>query len=191
MPSVTFQHNLTLQIQLITSTAPEFCFVYFISGRWIQPISVQLVLKCRKALFSFLKSPVGLLLSWCWHASKVFSWEKKGRKTRRSEKHKETVSWSTHARHVCDRYLTRAKLTVENQYESLRSVISEVIQRKAWKVEQINFITGVRSVNRQDLSKNLKFFQVPEANIQSIYSKLTMRVFDVEVCIRTQWQMTG
>jgi hypothetical protein len=34
-------------------------------------------------------------------------------------------------------------------------------------------------VNKQDLSKNLKFFNVPEANIQSIYSKLAMRVFDV------------
>jgi hypothetical protein len=44
---------------------------------------------------------------------------------------------------------------------------------------QISFITGTRSVNNQDLSKNLKFFNVPEASIQSIYSKLTMRVFDV------------
>ena len=33
-------------------------------------------------------------------------------------------------------------------------------------------------MNKQDLSKNLKFFQVPGASIQSIYSKLTMRVFD-------------
>ena len=80
---------------------------------------------------------------------------------------------------VCDRYLTRAKLTGENQYASLRSAISEVIQRQGWKVEQISFITGARLVNKQDLSKNLKFFQVPEANIQSMYSKLTMRVFDV------------
>jgi len=36
-------------------------------------------------------------------------------------------------------------------------------------------------VNKKDLSKNLKFFNVSEASIQSIYSKpwLTMRVFDV------------
>jgi hypothetical protein len=40
-------------------------------------------------------------------------------------------------------------------------------------------VTGVRSVNKQDLIKNLKFFNVPETNIQSIYSKLAMRVFDV------------
>ena len=34
-------------------------------------------------------------------------------------------------------------------------------------------------MNNQDLSKNLKFFNVSEASIQSIYSKLSMRVFDV------------
>jgi hypothetical protein len=34
-------------------------------------------------------------------------------------------------------------------------------------------------VNKQDLSKNLKFFRVPEASINSIYSKLAMRSFDV------------
>ena len=80
---------------------------------------------------------------------------------------------------VCDRYLTRAKHTAEDQYTSLRRAISTVIQRQGWKVEQISFITGARSVNKQDLSKNLKFFNVPEASIPSIYSKLAMRVFDV------------
>ena len=62
---------------------------------------------------------------------------------------------------------------------SLRSVISRVIQREGWRVEQISFITGACSVNKQDLSKNLKFSNVPEASIQSIYSKLAMRLFDV------------
>jgi hypothetical protein len=38
-------------------------------------------------------------------------------------------------------------------------------------------------VNNQDLSKNLKFFKVPEGSIQSIYSKLVMTVFDVYVNI--------
>ena len=50
---------------------------------------------------------------------------------------------------------------------------------QVWKVEQISFITGTRSVNKQDLRKNLKFFNVPEVSIHSIYSKLAMRVFDV------------
>ena len=84
---------------------------------------------------------------------------------------------------VCDQYLTRAKHTEEDQYESLRSVISVVIHREDWRVDQISFITGARSVNKQDLSKNLKFFNVSEANIQSKYSKLALR------CIREYSQM--
>jgi hypothetical protein len=84
---------------------------------------------------------------------------------------------------VCDRYLIRSKSTVENQYAPLRGAISTVIQRKGWKVEQISFITGVRSVDKQDLSKYLKFFREPEAGINSIYSKLAMRAFDVYVNI--------
>jgi hypothetical protein len=80
---------------------------------------------------------------------------------------------------VCDRFFIRAKSTAENQYASLRSVISTVIHRQSWKIEQISFITGARSVDKQDLSKNLKFFRVPEASINSIHSKLAMRAFDV------------
>ncbi len=80
---------------------------------------------------------------------------------------------------VFDRYLIRTRSTVVNQYASLRSTISTVIHRQDGKVEQISFITGARSVDKQDLSKNLKFFRVPEASINSIYSKLVMRVFDV------------
>ena len=61
----------------------------------------------------------------------------------------------------------------------VRSALSRTIQREGWKVEQVSFITGARSVNKKDFSKNMKFFNVSEASIQSIYSKLTMRVFDV------------
>jgi hypothetical protein len=84
---------------------------------------------------------------------------------------------------VCERYLVRSKSTTENQYASLRSAISTVIQRQDWKVEQISFITGTRSVDKRDFSKNMRFFRVPEASIKSIYSKLLMRVFDVYVNI--------
>ncbi len=83
---------------------------------------------------------------------------------------------------VYDQYLIRTKNTTENQYASPPGDrhISTVIHRQAWKVEQVSFITGApRSVDKQDLSKNLKFFRVPEASINSIYSKLAMRVFDV------------
>jgi hypothetical protein len=38
-------------------------------------------------------------------------------------------------------------------------------------------------VDKQDLRKNLKFFSVSEASIRSIYSKLTIRTFDVYVNI--------
>jgi hypothetical protein len=34
-------------------------------------------------------------------------------------------------------------------------------------------------VDKQDLSKNLKFFRVLDVSISSIHSKLAMRVFDV------------
>jgi len=80
---------------------------------------------------------------------------------------------------VCDGYLIRAKREAEDQYASLRSALSVAIQREGWKVEQVSFITEARSVNKNDFSKNMNFFNVPEASIQSIYSKLTMRVFDV------------
>ena len=79
--------------------------------------------------------------------------------------------------------LLRAKLTAENQYASLRSALSDAIRRQSWKVEQISFVTGSLCVNKQDLRSNLKFFQVPEASIESIYSKLMMRVFDVHAKI--------
>ena len=79
----------------------------------------------------------------------------------------------------CEHYLARAKKTAENQYATLCSAISTVIQRQGWKVDQVSFITGARSVDKQDFRKNLKFFGVPEASISSIYSKLAMRTFDV------------
>ena len=66
---------------------------------------------------------------------------------------------------VCDRYLTRAKITAEDQYVSLRSAISKAIQREGWRVEQSRFITRAHLVNKQDLRKNLKFFNVPTASI--------------------------
>ncbi len=44
---------------------------------------------------------------------------------------------------------------------------------------------GSRSLDEQDLRKNLKFFQVPEASIETIGSKLAIRiiVFDEYVNI--------
>jgi hypothetical protein len=79
----------------------------------------------------------------------------------------------------CEQYLVRANNTTENQYASLRSAISTVIQRQSWKVDQVSFITGARSVDKRDFRNNMKFFGVSEASISSIYSKLAMRTFDV------------
>ena len=45
-------------------------------------------------------------------------------------------------------------------------------------MEQISFIAGSRSLDEQNLRQNLKFFQVPETSIESIGSKLAMRIFD-------------
>ncbi len=69
--------------------------------------------------------------------------------------------------------------TGENQYASLCSAISTVIQWQGWKVDQVSFITGARSIDKQDFRHNMKFFGVPEASISSLYSKLAMRTFDV------------
>jgi hypothetical protein len=79
----------------------------------------------------------------------------------------------------CEHYLVRAKKTTDNQYASLRSAISTVVHRQGWKVDQVSFITGARSVDKQDFRKNLKIFGVLEVSISSIYSKLEMRTFDV------------
>ncbi len=79
----------------------------------------------------------------------------------------------------CEHYMVRAKNTAENQYASLRSAIGRAIQRQGWKVDQVSFVTGARSVDKRDFSKNMKFFGVPEASISSTYSKLAMKTFDV------------
>jgi hypothetical protein len=60
---------------------------------------------------------------------------------------------------VFEQYLVRGQSTTENQYASLRSVISTVIQRQSWKVDQVSFITGARSVDKRDFSHNMRFLE--------------------------------
>ena len=79
---------------------------------------------------------------------------------------------------VTDQYLVRTRSRAEDQYESLRRALGVTLQYQGWKVEQISFIVGSRSLNEQDLRKNLKFFRVPEASIETIGSKLAMKIFD-------------
>jgi hypothetical protein len=61
---------------------------------------------------------------------------------------------------VCERYLVRAKSTAENQYVSLRSVISTVIQCQDWKVEQ-NHDFGAASdcLSRKRAKTDARYFQ--------------------------------
>ena len=66
----------------------------------------------------------------------------------------------------------------KDRYDSLRTSLSNTIQRQDLKDKQIRFISGVRSLNEQDLWNNLKFFKVQKTSIESIHTKLSMRIFD-------------
>ena len=45
-------------------------------------------------------------------------------------------------------------------------------------VEQDISIAGARSLNEEELKKNLEFFKAPNANMESIRSKLAMKICD-------------
>jgi hypothetical protein len=45
-------------------------------------------------------------------------------------------------------------------------------------VSQENFISGTRSLNEKDLHDNLTYFKVPVTGIESIRSKLSLKIFD-------------
>ena len=45
-------------------------------------------------------------------------------------------------------------------------------------MSQRSFISGAHSLNEQDLHENLAYFQVPQAGIESIRSKLAFKIFD-------------
>ena len=79
---------------------------------------------------------------------------------------------------VTNRYVVRAKCVVEEQYTSFRSTASKTMQRPGWRVEQVSFISGAWSLNEEELKKNLKFFKVPNTRVESIRSKLPMKIFD-------------
>ncbi len=62
---------------------------------------------------------------------------------------------------VTSRYVVRAKCVAEEQYASFRSVLSKTMQRPGWIVEQVRFIAGARSLNKEELKKNLEFSKAP------------------------------
>ena len=52
------------------------------------------------------------------------------------------------------------------------------MQHQGWKVEQVSFITGSRSLNEEEIKKNLAYFEVPSASVEPIRVKLVMTIFD-------------
>ena len=79
---------------------------------------------------------------------------------------------------VTNHYVVRAKREAERQYESLISALGITMQRQGWMGEQVSFIAGARSLNEEELKKNLECFKVPSASIEHIRSKLAMKIFD-------------
>ncbi len=56
--------------------------------------------------------------------------------------------------------LVRTKRVSEVQYTSLRSALTKSMQLQGWMVEQVSFVAGVRSLNEEELLKNLEYFKV-------------------------------
>jgi hypothetical protein len=79
---------------------------------------------------------------------------------------------------VTSHYIVRAKRLAEAQYASLRSALSITMQRQGWKVDQVSFIAGARSLNEEELKKNLAYFEVPSASVEPIRAKLAMKILD-------------
>ena len=79
---------------------------------------------------------------------------------------------------VTDQYVRRARNVEEAQYTPIKSDLLQTLGLQGWTVSQENFITGARSLNEKDLHDDLAYFKVPEADIDSIRSKLDLKIFD-------------
>ncbi len=79
---------------------------------------------------------------------------------------------------VTNQYIVRAKRIAEAQYTSLRSALARTMQHQGWRVEQVSFIAGARSLNEEELKKNLAYVKVPSASVEPIRTKLAMKIFD-------------
>ena len=67
---------------------------------------------------------------------------------------------------VTNHYVVRAKREVEGQYESLRSSFDKTMYHQGWMVEQVSFITRVRSLNEEELKKNLEYSRSQDSHHQ-------------------------
>ena len=79
---------------------------------------------------------------------------------------------------VTDQYVKRTKHITEAQYVSIKSALQRTLGPHGWIVRQRSFITGARSLYEKDFQDNLAYFKVPQAGIDSIRSKLTLKIFD-------------
>ncbi len=60
----------------------------------------------------------------------------------------------------------------------LRSALTITMERQGWKVEQVSFIAGARSLNEEEFKNNLAYFEVPSTSVEPIHVKLVLKIFD-------------
>jgi hypothetical protein len=70
-----------------------------------------------------------------------------------------------------------ADIRAITQYVSIKSALERTLHHQGWTVSQKSFIAGARSLNEKDLHDNLSYFKVPETGIESIGSKLALKIF--------------
>ncbi len=78
-------------------------------------------------------------------------------------------SW--HVRDICSSNLVSMYVCVCPHYRGVQYIRV---------VDQVSFITGARSLNEEDLCKNLQVIKVPQVDIETIHSKfkLAMTLYD-------------
>ena len=76
-----------------------------------------------------------------------------------------------------EQFLERARRIAESQGDSLKKVQDTTLQSNGWEVRQISFVSGACSASKSLRNKS-KIFNVPEAGIESIRSKLSMKIID-------------
>jgi hypothetical protein len=79
---------------------------------------------------------------------------------------------------ITSHYIVRTERVAETQYVSLKSALVITMQHQGWKVEQVSFIAGARSLNEEEFKKNLAYFKVPSTSVEPIRVKLSMTIFD-------------
>ena len=72
---------------------------------------------------------------------------------------------------VTNHYIVRVKREAVAQYESLRSALDKTTQYQGWTVKQVSFVSGVWSLNEEELKKNLEYFKVPSTG--TLHAHLT------------------